>query len=379
MGVVQVKKVVAVCFLEAVKLALEHLGTYRLEVSQYGIVGSPELPRLYGEARRLRDYLQRCASAYQEIVDLDLADQDRSLLVACCRRLVTSIDMRMTGEQLVPADERQYQTKKRQVIADWTVALASNPLMELPLPKLSPVQTEGCRALTSRLGHKLFGPADSGPIHRHDPLRDSQPLRDSSVAGVPLPTGDYEPAAPLEPVEGPVRPAVAVAAAAPVDVRVLDSQTLRDPRLRALVAMDLRSLTRAQEGEDYRMAAVLLASILESVVLDHAIPRRAELGLPGTPDGWNPLDVLSVALGDKLQPQDRSLAYHLFTSRNLLRPAVQIVTPSVVTVSSFERLQKFVQRVLRALGYVGGADNALPVPPLLQPSTSSAVSPQPPV
>ena len=73
---VQVKKVVAVCFLEAVKMTLDHLGAHRLELSQQGVQGSPELPRTYGEVRRLRDYLQRCVSAFQELVDLDLPAPD---------------------------------------------------------------------------------------------------------------------------------------------------------------------------------------------------------------------------------------------------------------------------------------------------------------
>ena len=55
MAEVQVKKVVAVCFLEAVKMTLDHLGAYRLELSQQGMQGSPDLPRTYGEVRRLRD------------------------------------------------------------------------------------------------------------------------------------------------------------------------------------------------------------------------------------------------------------------------------------------------------------------------------------
>lgn len=365
MGIVQVKKVVAVCFLEAVKQALEHLGTYRLEMSQHGVAGSPELPRLYGEARRLRDYLQRCASAYQDLVDLDLADQDRSLLVACCRRLVEAIDLRLTGEQLVPSDERQYLTRKRQVISDWTVELATKPLMELPLPKLSPVQTEGVRALMGRLVHKLFGPPEPMKVHRHV----SQ--AEASAAVVPG-AADYAPPPPVAPLD-----AVASSSVAPVaDQQLIDSQTLRDPRLRALTAMDLRSYARARDGQDYRLAAVLLASILESAVLDHAIPRRAELGLPGTPDGWNPLDVLSVVLGERLLPQDRSLAYHLYAARNLLRPGLQIVTPSVVTATGLERMHEFVQRALRALGYASGAP-AAPVPPMLRPNISSTVVAQP--
>ena len=65
MPAVQVKKVVVVCFLEATKLSLEHLAAYRIDLSQRAnSPATPELARTYGEMRRLRDYLQRCASAY---------------------------------------------------------------------------------------------------------------------------------------------------------------------------------------------------------------------------------------------------------------------------------------------------------------------------
>ena len=64
-------------------------------------------------------------------------------------------------------------------------------------------------------------------------------------------------------------------------------------------------------------------------------------------------------MGDVAQPKDRSLAFHLFASRNLLRPSLQMVTPAVVTEASFERLREFVARALHALGF-GAATKTLP-------------------
>ena len=335
MSVVQVKKVIAVCLLEAVKLTMEHLGAFRLETAQRGVPGSPEVPRLYGEARRLRDYLQRCAAAYQDIVDLDLADSDRPLLVACCRRLVEQVDLRLTSDVHLAADERPYLTKKRDVLSDWIVELATKPLLELPLSRLSPVQTESARALMARIASKLYGANPKLKIER---------AQSSALPAAEEPTA-----------EAPQAPAAPVPSA---DAQLLDPQTLRDPRLRALAVMYLRSYARAIQEEDHRIAAVLLASILEAAILDHALPRRDAMGLPGTPDGWNPADVLAVALVDKLQPLDRSLASQLFGMRNLLRPGLQVMTPSVVTVASLERLREFVQRMLRALGFAGGTSPA---------------------
>jgi hypothetical protein len=355
MSAVQVNKVIAVCFHEAVKLTLEHLGTWRLEMSQQGVTGPPELPRLYGEARRLRDYLQRCVSAYQDVVDLDLAESDCRLLVACCRRLVESVDLRLSGDHLVPGEERQYLIKKREMVSHWSVELASKPLLELPLPRLSPVQADSSRGLMTRLMNKLFGASSTMQIQR-------------SASGAPAAQPEAPPAGsdalapglfggvPMLPAQGPAEP-TAVA-----EGPLLDMQTLHDPRLRALAAFDQRSYVRALQGQDYRIAAVLLASVLEAAILDHAIPRREELGLPGTPDGWNPFDVFSVAMADKLQPQDRSLAYQLFATRNLLRPGLQIVAPTVVTVAGLERLREFVVRTLRALGFASGSEPAPAAP-----------------
>jgi hypothetical protein len=391
MPVIKAKKVVAVCFLEATKLTLEHLSAHRLDLSNRGLTGPKDLPTIYGDTRRLRDFLQRSLGAYQDNVDLDLSDTDRDLLVACCRRNLEVIDLRLEGEQLVAADEKHWLQKKRQVMADWTVELAVKPLLELPLPRLSQAQTQAMRSLQARLNQKLFGT---------DGQRRIQPLAAphvSPTAGLPsfaeqMPTSveDAEPVAPRPSLAGlfaddedEAAPAVRVTAttkvAAGAPPPLLESTKLRDPRLRMLVTLDLRSFGRALDCQDHRMAIVLLAALLESAVLDHAIARRAEIGLTGSPDSWNLQDVLVRVLGEACTPKDKSLAYQLFSSRNLLRPALQIVTPAVVTAASLERMLEFVRRVLHTLGFAGG--DSVPEraePSMLRQEGSSGMNVAPP-
>jgi hypothetical protein len=67
------------------------------------------------------------------------------------------------------------------------------------------------------------------------------------------------------------------------------------------------------------------------------------------------------------------LSYHLFASRNLLRPALQMVAPAIVTAASFERLRDFALHALHGLGFgvptgtlppgsISAADFAPPTP-----------------
>lgn len=353
MVTLQIKKVVAVCFLEATKLTMDQVGAHRLALSQQGSAGPPELPRLYGELRRLRDYLQRCTSAHQDLVDLELSAEDAELLVASCRRAVEAIDLRTDGEQAVVADERLWLQRKRTVLSDWAVALVERPpLLELRLPRLSPMPTPGYKALMARLHQKLFDGGHQRPIAA--PVAGTLGV----IAGAPTSTDDWQQASPLaaiwqEPVAA--RPA-APAAVAPL----LDPRLLRDGRLRAAAPLDLRSYEHAVAAQDHRLAVVLLGAILEAALIDHVLPRRAEYGLQATPDQWSMPELLTRVLGERLAPGDRPLAFHAFTARNLLRPAQQLVTPTVVTAASAQRLEAFVRRVLHELGY--GNEGAAEVP-----------------
>jgi hypothetical protein len=341
MPALKVKKVVAVCFLEAAKTTLEHLGAHRLALSQDGATGPPDLARTYGEVRRLRDYLQRCASAYQDQVELDMAESDQPLLVACCRRSVEAIDLRLAGSHPLKADESEWLRKKRQVVADWAVELAGHPLLELPLNPLSSVQPEASRTLLVRLHQRVQAQVLQQAGVMPDMAPNTESLGDQPTAMAPLEESiEMTRLAAEDPEPDHASPA-----------NLLDSHKLRDPRLRALVAMDLRSYERVADAGDYRLAVVLLASVLESALLDHVLLRRAEFGLTGSPETWNPQELLIRAMGEQCAPRDRAMVYHLFSARSLLRPALQMITPTIVTVASFGALREFVQRALHHMGF----------------------------
>jgi hypothetical protein len=421
-----VKKAVAVCFLEAAKASLEHLGAWRLERSEQGVALPPEVTRLYADVRRVRDYLQRCAMGYGEDVELDFDATDAAVLVACCRRAIDDIDGLV--ENVQTGEERQALERRHQLLGDWIVELAARPLVELPLRR-ERTASPATRAVVARVHTKLYGemkhralfksmgaggvssmmlglpsfdeappPAadddDEKSLGTDKPARtlldinamlaaedrDEADAAAASAGGadaenallhdLPPDDGDEAPltvestvpaAATLGtlPAEAPLGPRSVSSPTTRARPSLFDAHTLREPRLRALMQCDLATYERAFRAEDYRLATIMLGSVLESVLLDHVLPRRAEFGLSGAPESWNLQDLLVRALGDLATPRDRSLAHHLFASRNLLRPAVQVMTPAVVTVSSFELMREFVERALHGLGY-GAAE--LPPP-----------------
>jgi hypothetical protein len=252
------------------------------------------------------------------------------------------MDMRLSGGQPLTTDESQWLRKKRQVVSDWAVELAANPLLELPLNQMSTIQPEASRSLLARLQQRLHQKEQAKSLRQ-----ESKPQQQESDDG-DQPTVT----APLE--ESPALTVLGVddsPAAQESESKLMESRRLRDPRLRALVAIDLRSYERSVAAGDYRLAAVLLASVLESALIDHVLPRRNEFGLTGSPETWNPQELLIKAMGEKCAPKDRSMVYHLFSARSLLRPALQMMSPMIVTMASFGSLREFVQRALHHMGF----------------------------
>ncbi len=408
----QVKKPVAVCFFEATKTSLEHLGAWRLDLAQRGAKVPADVPRLYADVRRVRDYLHRSTAGYGERVDLDIDVTDVAVLVACFLHALDDLDPRI--ETAGNLDERQSLEKKHELYCQWILELAERPLIELPMRREHPPST-ATRVLIARMQSKVFGEAkhralfkqwDAGGVssmmlglpsfgdsvndleelppegqdkpartlHDLNALLDDDPdseqqLRTSADATAPPATSDAgnavaapeaqhaqppdEPASAAAGTE-PARPVTTVRDDVPDQPTLFDPHKVRDPRLRAMLALDLASYERTFLANDLRVATVLMVSVLEAVLLDHVLARRAEFGVTGTPDAWNLSDLLLRALGDQATSQDRALAHQLFAARNLVRPAMQIVAPTVVTVGSFWALREFVQRTLHALGYGAG-------------------------
>lgn len=403
MALIQLQKVVAVCLLEATKLTMDHLGKHRMEM---GEGGGPELGRtlttLYGDLRRLRDYMQRCLGAYRDLVDIDLSQEDQRLLVACCRRSVEHLDVQLSAT--IDTKARDWLQSRRDILMEAGADLALAPLLELPLPRLASPPTAAMRAMETRIAERLgqnrsihftvggrvgasFGepmgialpktapPAGTGMpfgMHAEAIVEESEPSR-APVAdpftGQPFPgqstshaPQQARPAAVAAEVGMAAMPsaATAVAAMAAQDLgasaparanQLLDPKHVRDPRLRALATLDLRALDRALVAQDHRLVAVHLASIIEATVLDHAMTRRVELGLPTTVETWDPQAVLLQLLGDTVTSRDRATVHAMFGSRNMLRPGLQLVAPMAVTSSTAQQMLAFVQRALAQLGF----------------------------
>jgi hypothetical protein len=367
----QAKKFVVVCFLEAAKTVIDHLGQYRMHLAQEGQEGPKDLVATYSDIRRLRDYLQRCLGAFTETVEFNIGPSDQALLVACTQRAVEVLDLHLDPTRSLRDEEREWLLEKRRVLSDWTVALAQKPMVELPLPRLNAVHTAGINVLNARITLKLRqrpaaevnAPASaSGPMAPLDPMQALEAAAGNSSRDAMVPLAVLPLAEPIDPSaneaeppggEPPGLPATASAPAWPghPSSSLVDTRHVHDPRLRALMALDLRAFERAIGAHDYRLAAVHLSSIMEGAVTDHAIPRRAELGLVGAPDSWNPQEILMNVMGDLVALKDRGVVYQVFAARNLIRPAAQLVAPAAVTSRSLDMLIEFARRALRHMGF----------------------------
>jgi len=357
MPTLRTKKVVAVCFLEAVVLTLDNLREHRLKLTQDGAAGPGDLLRIYGEMRRLRDYLQRCINSDHAAVAIELEANDTSLLVAACMRAVEALHMRLQDDD-VGEPERQWSKKKLQVLSDWCVELATKPLLELPVPRLTPVVEGAVRALSVRLSNKLNGSRGAPQTTILAPGAARAGGGPTGVAaefghGGQLLSGELATmnAKPTLERAAPVTPSEDDQAGALVAPTLLDRQKIQDPRLRSILSMDLASFERAEREGDFRVAIMMLAAITESALIDHVQPRRADYGVSGQPDTWRMQEILMQVLDEGAQPRDRAMASQLFVSRNLLRPAAQVISPIIVTSATLERLREFVRRVLYTMGY----------------------------
>lgn len=373
MALIQMQKVVAVCLLEATKLTMDQLGKHRMGLADAsGVEVGRTLTSLYGDLRRLRDYMQRCLGAHREMVDIDLSPEDQRLVVACCRRSVEQLDMQLSAT--IDPKTREWLQSRREILADWAVELVTPPLLELPLPRLSTPASAAMRALETRLAERLgqlrsaqvgFTSERSGRFGEMPDFTAARPSGQGSFgmgseSGSKMMLPDSMTAGPMQPMPDPATavaalPAQEVGSAPARASQLLDPKHVRDPRLRAIATLDLRALDRALMAQDHRLVAVHLASIVEATVIDHAIPRRVELGLPSTVETWDPQEVLLQVLGDSVTSRDRATVHAIFSSRNILRPGVQLVTPTAVTSATVQQMMAFVGRVLSAMGLAAAA------------------------
>lgn len=441
----QIDKVVVAQLLEAVKEVLDHLSRWKIELNEQGQDSPDGLGQTYGRVRRLRDYLQRCVSAYPSPVMLDLGEEDENLLVSCAVFAVGMIDLDLQAPGRPAGRDRSWLEEKRRNLSGSAVKLASRPVERIPSRDPVSLNTPGVRGIiaavlrnvssadaartgaaaagsrpgasgrrptqpSSAAPKSYFGharPAASAPPHPTPSRPAGEAPRAPRYEAAQTPAPKFEPPQPSQ----QVRPALPAAhhaattgqppahdarpfAASPFDATgvdagggaagaspqaqgtsgafpLIDPRRIRDPRLRAMLAMDVSAYERSYAAHDYRLAMVHLASVFEGAVLDYVIPRYKQLGIKGPPETWKVEDILVRIVGDSLSSMDRAYLLHVIAARNLIRPSIQLHAPMVVTVSSLEQAAGFVRRTLVELGYTGTAGQpavsagqaSFPVPP----------------
>lgn len=378
----EVEKVVAVCLLEATKLVLQQLGRYRMELAEGSVEPPENLAATYGTVRRLRDYFQRSIGAYPDRVKLELDDGDPDTVVSCAARSIEVIDHELLTTRL-SAQDKDWLQQKRSILIDWGVALATRPMADLPGPKPGRAG-QGISSLRSGIAGKLKLHPDYGTLEGGDGGGDAAgggiqhgfgtPFNRSGSAAPARSTGDTAvpslPGVDAKPENVPIGVGFAsMNDPVAVESRIIDPRAIRDPRLRPLMAMDLKAFERAIDARDHRLALVHLGSVLEGAVLDYCLPRRSEFGLDSAPETWDMRALIEKHVGLEAHPKSRGLLYQLVAAKNLIRPAAQMSSPMVVTANSLEQSLDLVRLVLKQMGFASGrVASSGRVPPAPPPS-----------
>lgn len=348
MAVYATQKAALAAMIEATQEVLGELSERQLDSGRRGPGTShgPDTQTAYATLRRIKSNLQRSFSPKNEHVVLDLDPTEMAVLASCCARGAQLLEMR-EGPKMDPR-ELAWSKQRRDLLVEQVLGLATGPLAPLPLP---PVQLSGStvlRDLRVKLHQKLSPKLDQEtpiappPVVAHTEIPANSPtFRIVSVA--------------------PQRPEVAAAHATAEIAPDLSMQPttlataprLLDARLRSIAAMDFRALGRAEAAQDFRLASVHLASLLEAATLDCAMQRANELGLGGRADAWDLTDVLVRLIGERCTARDRATISFLFAGSTLVRPTLQLHTPLLVTPELYRANCDYVGGVFRLLGCSG--------------------------
>ncbi|MHC4853342.1 MAG: hypothetical protein ACYTF5_15110 [Planctomycetota bacterium] len=392
----ELEKVVAAQALEAAKEVLQHLQNWAVQLEEKGERKPRELSQLYGQVRRIRDYLNRSIGAHMHPVELDLNEEDCNTLASCCVFSLQGIGMTLRFTRDLASNERAWLEEKRDNLTKLVITLATEEIKVIPAPGGPKPPVPMARLAMDQVRRKVLHgvkeeeggteqgkkpreqPSDGGnepePASKpqiqtgawtggwsgkRHPLADSPTAESLSAGGLDRRKGDRRAAdrhdGDLDKLESGVREEE--------DERhgglTLDSRLIRDPRLRTMLVLDVRALERARAAKDYRLSAVHLCSVCEAVVVDVALARRGALDLKGTPENWKLDDVIRDLLGEKFSTSDRASLYHLIACRNLIRPSIQLHNPIVVTQGTLTKMIDFVQHLLVELG-VCGSGSELP-------------------
>ena len=128
----ELDKVVAAQTLEATKEVLQHLQQWAAQLEEKGEYQPREMTQLYGQVRRIRDYINRSIPAHTHPVTLDLDERDCNLLASCCVFALQSIAMQLRYKRDLAEGDRIWFESKRDNLSKLVLELATDEVKVIP-------------------------------------------------------------------------------------------------------------------------------------------------------------------------------------------------------------------------------------------------------
>ena len=274
-------------------------------------------------------------------------------------RHLETLTIEVEGPRGRSIDAEDWRRKKIELLSEWSPIFADRVPQALPLPNLPP-NTSGnvravLRAVSSRATQK--SKVSRGVEVWHESAMQPSERSGGSLPAMASPISNPVPqaAAPSGPnffnlVDSPNETPTHDGAKKPGSlVGFAEPRAIQDPRLRSMFVTDLRAYEAALVAENFRMAIVHLASLLEGAAADHSLRNREALSLPESPELWNLQNVIEGAMVNDLRATDTATLHRLFSSRELLRPLIQMLAPIVVSEASLRQYSDFAVRALQVM------------------------------
>lgn len=161
----EIEKVVVVHLLESVKVAQDHLRDFTMAGHQAAAAESRNAAHTYAQLRRLRTYIQRCVSAYTDIVQLDFSDADQNLVAACAIFDLAMIERKFGAGRPTGADA-EWLEERRRTIGHWAVRFATRRVDHIPVDDDSVFLLTGVQAVIREINRRIVADGQRSGAHR---------------------------------------------------------------------------------------------------------------------------------------------------------------------------------------------------------------------
>lgn len=375
----EIDKTALTHLLDAIRLGLDDLRDETIGRTGTGVIQAKSGAQTYAHLRRLRTYLQRFVGLVGESAGLDFSDDDQNLVASCALHEVGKLDRAFAEASRRESTAPAGLADRRKILADWCVRLATRRIEGITVAG-GKQQSPTVQAVHREVQHRLMSNPEgdglslvrdlSTDLHAMPSLVGRTPVDPSLAAApppvLPPPVRSAPPVPPprashVDPVAAARLHAGVSPAAPPLHldlppsvtraptVASFDARHILDPRLRAILQLDLAAYARAVDAKDHRLAMAHLASIVEGATIDFALANRQRLTLGGSPETWNLEAILMRLLENHFTPVNPNAMRFLGLARNILRPGHQLAAPMTITDDILADFEEFAYRVLTAV------------------------------